>query len=252
MLCHRRCGVDRTRGVAGLCGALDKAVIYQQFIHCGEERELSPAFIVNLSGCNLHCPTCSERIHWESATRVWSGDPEAYAQKIVPRLERANVRSFEWIGGEPSIYFSFVVEATHRIKQSLQRKIPFYLNTNGYYAASLTPWLTDCMDGFVFDLKASQACAQNIVGDAPDYFHTVCANIKAADASKRHIIVRHLVMPGHVDCCTKPCVDWLRHEVPQARINVMTTFQNFNDCDAYPFALPQKDIERLIELNLMP
>lgn len=250
-LCGRKCGAERMAGQIGYCGAGEKAVIYQQFIHCGEEIELSPAFIVNMSGCNLHCPTCSERIHWTSATRVWCGEAEEYAEKMVPRLEKANIRSFEWIGGEPSIYFPFVYEATRLMKRLLHKKLPFYLNTNGYYVSELTPYLTEMMDGFVFDLKASRGCAQTIVGPAPDYYDIVCDNIKAASQSACHLIVRHLVMPGHVDCCTKPCVDWLHQNVPKARLNLMTTFQNFNGCDGYPFELSEDDMARLKALGLL-
>ena len=249
-LCPRRCGASRLNGETGVCGGKDQAIIYQQFIHCGEELELSPAFIINLSGCNLCCPTCSERIHWETATRVWQGNAEEYANRLVPRLMHANVRSIEWIGGEPSIHLPFVLEATKRIKEALPHQIPFYFNTNGYYATELTPYITACMDGFVFDLKASRACAPRIVGGAEDYYDTVCENIIKSSTYKCSIIVRHLVMPGHVDCCTKPCVEWLRKTVPQARINVMTTFQNFNGCKDYPFELEASDLQRLKELDL--
>ena len=230
-----------------MCSAT--ASIYQQFVHCGEERELSPAFIVNMLGCNLSCPTCSERIHWQTAKRIWRGDAKTYAAKLAPHLETANIKSFEWIGGEPTIWLPFVLEATQQLKKTLSRKLPFYLNTNGYYDAAHNDELTLLMDGFVFDLKACDACAHKIVGPALNYYETVCKNILLACASSCDIIVRHLVMPGHFDCCTKPCIDWLCANAPRARINIMTTFQNFNDCPEYPFSLSKEEKLKAEELK---
>ncbi len=227
-----------------------QARIYQQFIHCGEELEISPAFIVNMSGCNLNCPTCSERIHWQTARRTWTGDAATYAELLADKLSASNVRAFEWIGGEPTIYLDFVLEATRLLKTKLTRTIPFYLNTNGYYDPSRQRDIVAVMDGFVFDLKACSACAPSIVGPCPDYFERVTGNIERACDSSCDVIVRHLVMPGHVDCCTRPCVDWLKEHAPRARINLMTTFQNFNDCPAYPFELSEEDLNKVKALKL--
>ena len=231
-----------------MCKAV--ASIYQQFVHCGEERELSPAFIVNMVGCNLSCPTCSERIHWQSAKRVWKGDSETYASKLAPHLEKTELKSFEWIGGEPTIWLPFVLEATRLLKSKLTKKLPFYLNTNGYYDPARNDEITEVMDGFVFDLKACEACAPKIVGHAPNYYQTVCQNILNACETSCDVIVRHLVMPGHFECCTKPCVAWLRKNAPRARINIMTTFQNFNDCPDYPFCLSEEDRRKAEALEL--
>ena len=229
---------------------MPEATIYQQFVHCGEEPELSPAFIVNFSGCSLHCPTCSERIHWETARRVWKGNAADYAAALGPRLRQANIRSFEWIGGEPTLYLPFVLDATALLKQHIPG-IPFYLNTNGYYNHARNPEIISCMDGFVFDLKASPGCAEKIVGKSNNYYETVCNNILEACASPCEVIVRHLVMPGHVECCTVPCVRWLRENAPRARINIMTTFQNFGGCPDYPADLPQSDRDLLKQYGLI-
>lgn len=226
------------------------AHIYQQFIHCGEEIEISPAFIVNMCGCNLNCPTCSERIHWQTARRTWSGDAETYANLLAPKLETANIKSFEWIGGEPTLYLPFVLKATELLKAKLTRPLPFYLNTNGYYDVQQMDKIVRILDGFVFDLKACPECSDKIIGKScPDYFETVCANILKATESDCDVIVRHLVMPGHVDCCAKYCVQWLKQHAPSARLNLMTTFQNFNDCPDYPFELKDEDLKKLREIR---
>ena len=41
-------------------------------------------------------------------------------------------------------------------------------------------------------------------------------------ASKQaDMIVRHLMLPGHLECCTLPVLDWLAKNVPGAAVNIM-------------------------------
>jgi putative pyruvate formate lyase activating enzyme len=35
------------------------------------------------------------------------------------------------------------------------------------------------------------------------------------------LIVRHLQLPGHFDCCTAPILRWLAAELPDAPLNLM-------------------------------
>src|SRR5690606_9674170 len=55
VLCEIRCGVDRLAGERGRCGLADTLPIYSQMLHFGEERALVPSWVVNLSGCSMHC-----------------------------------------------------------------------------------------------------------------------------------------------------------------------------------------------------
>ncbi len=38
------------------------------------------------------------------------------------------------------------------------------------------------------------------------------------------MIVRHLVLPGHVDCCTKPALRWLAGHTSEALVNIMDQY----------------------------
>ena len=39
------------------------------------------------------------------------------------------------------------------------------------------------------------------------------------------MIVRHLVMPNHVDCCSKPVVEWIDENLPNAIVNIMGQYR---------------------------
>ena len=39
------------------------------------------------------------------------------------------------------------------------------------------------------------------------------------------MIIRHLVIPGHVECCTKPVLDWIAENCSRALVNVMSQYR---------------------------
>ena len=44
-------------------------------------------------------------------------------------------------------------------------------------------------------------------------------------AAQTDLIVRHLVLPGHFDCCFRPIVDWLRSEMPRVKFSLRDGYQ---------------------------
>ena len=245
-LCPNQCGCDRLSGKTGLCGNTNAPTIYQQFLHTGEEITLVPAFIINMSGCSLACPTCSERCRF-GQNLLPIGNAEKYAQAMARYFNRAGMpKSIEWIGGEPSTQLLFVLEVSYHLK-TLAVSAPIYLNTNAYFDASLLDLMHGLIDGFVFDLKCTESC-QHIAGGFAQYYKTATLVIeKAVRAFPGNHILRHLVMPGHIDCCTKPIIEWCRDHIPTVTFNLMTTFHDFRP-NAAIFELPKCDAEKSIEL----
>ena len=39
------------------------------------------------------------------------------------------------------------------------------------------------------------------------------------------VIIRHLIMPGHVKCCTKPILDWIANNCKHALVNLMDQYR---------------------------
>ena len=63
-LCPRRCGVDRTAGERGWCGAPDAALVAKTMLHQWEEPVLSPngkSGAIFFGGCTLGCIYCQNR-----------------------------------------------------------------------------------------------------------------------------------------------------------------------------------------------
>lgn len=245
-LCPRQCEIDRTAGQTGFCGIANPPIIYQHFFHLGEEISLVPAFIINMAGCNLTCPTCPERCRFH-APALHVGSPARYAQALTAHFKRSQMpKSIEWIGGEPTIQLPFVLETSRELKKLLPDCPPVYLNTNAYFNAELISLMVGIIDAFVFDLKATPLC-DSIVGNAPDYWTTATTCIKAAvnifPPNAPHIL-RHLVMPGHIDCCTVPILKWCKFNISHVSINLMTTFHDFRPDTQGPVELTSDEIAR--------
>ncbi len=77
-----------------------------------------------------------------------------------------------------------------------------------------------------------ERCAARLSG-ARGYTATLDARLGqlAAPGSARpgaRLIVRHLVMPGHLACCTVPALDHVARVAPGATVNLMTGYHPFH------------------------
>ena len=230
-LCPHHCGVNRLCGESGFCHILETPRIYQHFLHFGEEDFISPAFIVNFAGCNLSCPDCPERAHWQQPALPITSATD-YAHALMSHWKRVGLpASLEWIGGEPSLNLPFILEASDVLKQHLPNCPPILLNTNAYFNEDLISYMQKLIDGFVFDLKCSCECSKQLTG-AADYYNVVTRNIQLivnADWNPDLLIVRHLVVPHHFECCTKSVIEWFCQNIPGLKFNLMTTYRSIKD-----------------------
>ena len=214
-LCERRCRAERAAGRAGRCGVLEPRVA-SSFIHHGEEAELVPSHTIFLSGCNLECQFCQ---NWEISRSPGAGrraPPELCAGLI--REEERHCRNVNWVGGDP-IPSLHLVLATLRLYTG-GRPLPQVWNSNMYMTEEAMRLLDCTMDVYLADFKyGSDACAERL-SRVERYFEIVSRNHREGHR-QAELLVRHLVLPGHVECCSIPVLDWLRRELGAVRVNVM-------------------------------
>jgi putative pyruvate formate lyase activating enzyme len=216
-LCALECNVDRTKGPAGVCGLGSGAARYLDFVHEGEEPEISPTHAIFLSGCSYRCAYCSDWDHVAPPLR----DPAATSAELARSIERRRaqgVASLSWIGGEPIVNLPAILDALALAETS----VPVVLNSNLHAGPETLELLEGVVDAYVADLKhGNDACARE-VARAPRYLEVVVAAIERA-ARDAFTIVRHLVLPGHVACCTIPVLERLRG-LP-VRVNLMEQYR---------------------------
>jgi putative pyruvate formate lyase activating enzyme len=59
----------------------------------------------------------------------------------------------------------------------------------------------------------------------PWYYETVANNIKTLYEWGEEMVIRHLVMPNHVECCTKSVLEWIAKNIPGTPVNVMDQYR---------------------------
>lgn len=212
--CELRCDADRTATRSAPCRLGADSYAYKRYTSLNEEPELIPALRVFLGGCNLRCRFCDE------APDCLTPD---LGQRVVPKqfameLQRAlgdGVRSITLLGGEPTLHVHTILATA----ACCSRSFPLALDTNMY----MTPEVLDLLDGvvgtYLADFKfGNDECAAALAG-VPRYLEVVCRNVKRA-AGTSDVIVRHVLIPGHFDCCFRPIVDWVAANLPGGRFQL--------------------------------
>jgi len=225
-LCERRCGVDRTAGERGHCGVIEPR-ISSDFLHMGEEPPLVPSYTVFFSGCTFDCVFCQ---NWDISTRPEGGmylPPEVLADRIERRFRGGEGRPFDmtprnvnWVGGDPTPNLRYILQ----VLQSCRANIPQVWNSNMYLSRESMDLLEGVIDVYLTDFKyGSDDCARRL-SNVKRYTEVVSRNHLQA-AAQGEVIVRHLVMPNHVECCTKPVLDWISEHIPDSLVNVMRQYR---------------------------
>jgi putative pyruvate formate lyase activating enzyme len=250
--CERRCQTNRAEK-PGFCGVRE-STYSSEFLHYGEERELVPSHTIFFTGCTFKCVFCQ---NWDIARHPNAGtisDPQALARRIYARSV-AGSRNVNWVGGDPTPHIGKILE-TMRGLAMLEREsmvdarflnIPMVFNSNAYYSAEACKLLDGVIDVYLSDFKyGNDACAHRY-SNVENYVETVTRNLLV---SKDRLMMRHLVMPGHIRCCTEPIVAWVRENAPDVKFNLMFQYAPHNVVDYPEINRFVSDIERREALNI--
>ncbi len=223
--CERRCGANRRKKEIGFCRCDAVSHYSAEFMHHGEEPELVPSHTIFFTGCNFSCVYCQ---NWEISTAPASGI------SILPK-ELAGIIALRRAYGSRNVNFVTPTPHTHiilKILNALKVNIPVVWNSNMYYSDEIARLLEGVVDVYLGDFRyGNDACAKKY-SNASDYLRVVTRNFKTAYMSGE-ILLRHLVLPGHIKCCTEPIVQWTKENIPNVRFNMM--FQYSPNYRAYEY-----------------
>ena len=213
-LCEHHCGNDRTNGVRGKCHALDEVRVFRHRVEWGEEPELVPSHLFYTSGCDLRCKFC---IAEENAFNPKLGTlltPE-FLKTSIAWGRTQGAKNLQWVGGEPTIHLPGILEVMKEIND-----LPDIVWKSDFYSSTAA---LDLLDGvakyYVADFKfGNDQCATAVAG-VPHYVETVSRNLKHV-LERGILIVRHLLLPGHFDCCYQPIVEWIAKHMPEVRFSL--------------------------------
>lgn len=220
MLCERRCGVDRMEDERGFCGLGREAYVFNELLHFGEELELIPSHAIYLTGCSLRCRFCMTGAHVEppGVTRGVRLDPVRFGA-LMRRRRAEGAKNVNFLGGEPSVSLLAALE----LLREGPRDLPVVWNSNLYYSDRAADLLSGVVDVYLADWKfGNDACAARLA-DAEGYSARIVRNLERAHASGR-LVVRHLVMPGHLACCSEPVLRALARDFPGAPLSLLDPY----------------------------
>jgi putative pyruvate formate lyase activating enzyme len=241
-LCERDCGADRTKGETGHCD-VKEARIASHFLHYGEERPLVPSYTIFFAGCNFECDFCQ---NGDISSDPQAGrfiEPTLMARRLenLSEVGRAGfkvtlvrewneqAKNVNWVGGEPTPNLAYVLQVLHETKANL----PQIWNSNMYMSENALRLLDGTIDLYLADFKyGNDECARRY-SHVEDYFRVVSRNHRRA-SEQADLLVRHLMLPGHLDCCTVPVLEWLSQNVPNAQVNIMDQYRPMHKAHLHP------------------
>lgn len=197
LLCPRMCGANRVAGERGACGADDTLRVARAALHYWEEPPISGeqgSGTVFFSNCPLRCVYCQN-------APIARGSVGAAVS--VPRLARIFLELQEQ--GALNIN---LVTATHYVSHVLQAlpiahaaglTLPVVYNTSGYETPQTLQLLDGVVDTYLTDFRYVSASLAQKYSHAPDYPAVAQQALASMAEQDAHIIVRILLLPGHLD-----------------------------------------------------
>jgi putative pyruvate formate lyase activating enzyme len=218
--CTRQCGVNRLTTGLGYCGCGNTMAVSSIFAHMGEEPELVPSGTIFTMGCTMRCRHCQNWTisQWkESGTEV---KPEELARE-VEQLRRSGCRNANLVGGEPTPWLRQWLETFRHVGVS----VPVVWNSNSYYSKETAQLLAGFVDVYLLDFKYGPGDCAARISDAPDYWR-VCTRNHLEAKKNGELIIRVLVLPGHLECCVKPILNWIAENLGvETRVNLMFQYR---------------------------
>ncbi len=224
-LCPRQCATDRLAGVPGVCGETAHLRIASHGPHLGEE----PCFsgirgsgTLFFSGCPCHCLFCQ---NWQISNPHGKGQPTSPDEfhRLALSLLDLGVHNLNFV--TPDHFWPHIESLCARLRNE-GVTLPFLFNSSGYQLPAMVSRYAALMDIFLPDFKfADPALARLVMRDerypeiALEALRLMVAekgfldpfDPSGTDLAQRGVLVRHLVLPGHVDNSLR-VLDLLREE----------------------------------------
>ena len=212
-LCPRQCGVDRTAGKTGYCGAPDTAMVAKAMFHKWEEPVLAGSGgsgAIFFGGCTLGCAYCQNR----PISRRAVGTPmdSVELRQLMEQLITEGAENIDLV--TPTQYLPTILPALEA-----PLPVPVVYNCGGYERVETVDALAGKVDIYLPDMKYADSALAKKLSGAADYFPVAAEAIRAmvrqvgpvqweGERITKGVIIRHLILPGHVENSLK-VLDWI-------------------------------------------
>ena len=223
-LCPRQCGADRTAGGLGFCRCPDTALVAKAMLHKWEEPALAGSGgsgAVFFGGCTLGCKYCQNAAISQSAAGR-AMDSQAL-RALFEDLISQGAENIDLV--TPTHFLPTILPAL-----TPKLPVPVVYNCGGYERAETLRELEGKVDIYLPDLKYADAALAQALSGAADYFPVATNAIRemvrqtgkvvwAGEKITRGTIIRHLILPGHVDNSLR-VLDWIGEQFAPGEVLV--------------------------------
>jgi len=158
---------------------------------------------------------------------------------MAERIKNWDALNVNWVGGDPTPAIPYIMEVLGELEGDGR---PQVFNSNMYLSREAMDLLEGVVDVFLTDFKyGNNECGEKL-SEVSDYFDVVSRSHILA-GRKGELLIRHLVLPGHVECCSKPVLKWISENTPDALVNVMNQYH-----PAYQ-AYQVEGLDRCLDVN---
>lgn len=208
-LCPRMCGTDRAAGQKGFCGGGNLVRVARAALHYWEEPCISGesgSGTVFFSGCTMRCVFCQNK----EISRGEAGKEITIERLAEIYLELA-AKGANNINLVTPMHYAPQITAALNIARKNGLTLPIVWNTGGWERRESIAAVRDYADIWLSDFKYFDSSLGESLSKAPNYFSVAAAALDQMvkqtcepvfdenDMMRRGVIVRHLMLPGHLD-----------------------------------------------------
>lgn len=212
-LCPRECGVNRAAGETGFCGCPATALVAKTMRHMWEEPVLAGSGgsgALFFGGCTLGCKYCQNAAI--SGGPVGTPVDSAGLRRIFEDLIAQGAENIDLV--TPTHFLPTILPALEP-----KLPVPVVCNCGGYERVETLRELEGKIDIYLPDFKYADSTLAADLSGAPDYFPRAQDAIREmvrqtgapqwqGDKLLRGTVIRHLILPGHVDNSLR-VLDWI-------------------------------------------
>lgn len=243
-LCSRQCKANRSGGQRGICRADKELWVSSAAPHFGEEAPLvgfQGSGTIFLTHCNLRCIFCQNYdISHEGRGRRTSARELAL---MMINLQEFGCHNINFV--TPAHFTPQIIEALPEAVR-LGLIVPIVWNCGGYESVEIIRLLDGIVDIYMPDVKFGEKGPGQKYCSVPDYpevafeavkeMHRQVGDLQIDEQgiATQGLLVRHLVMPGHLSSARR-IFEFIVDEIsPHTFINIMSQYRPCYRSSEYP------------------